>query len=455
MSALRRSVARGAVLLAAVGALAVGGVGPLPAAAIASPAATSSAAWTVVTSPNPSSKASLSGVSCFTAGACWAVGVEGGSGGAEVPFTEETSGTGWSLISSPEVGGALQAVSCVSSAACEAVGVQASTTVWGATLVERYATGGWSVVSTPATSSGNGDLTGVACVSTSDCWAVGAQVTSSNGAIRAPLVEHYNGSSWSIATAANADGGLSAVTCVSASDCWAAGYQTVAGNQTGLVERYTGASWSVVSSPTVSAYLDSVACLNASACSAGGKDVLEQWNGTAWQVAAQPSGVLLGMACASAAAECWAVGGSTDVLVEEYAGGAWTVTAGVTNPQPTGFSFAELEAVACGDSSECVAVGSTNESSSGASSGQTLVEDHAVAPGSATAAPAPTPTPSASATVTPTATPAASASASPTSAPTTSTGGSFPWALLLVVCVVVVAAAAGGRLGIRRRTARR
>jgi hypothetical protein len=441
------------IVLAALGVL-----WPAPAGAVASPAP--AAGWTVVSSPNPSSKASLDAVSCFTATGCWAVGVESGSGGTEVPFTEETAGAGWSIISSPQVGGALQGVSCATATSCQAVGVQGSTTIWGAPLAERFANGGWSLLSTPATSSGNGDLTGVACVTASDCWAVGTQVTSSNGAVRAPLVEHYNGGSWSISAVASVDGGLSGVTCVTASDCWAVGYQEIAGNQTGLVEQYSSGAWTEVSSPVVSAYLDSAACLSASGCWAGGEDVMEAWNGTSWQVAAHPASLLSGMACIAAVSQCWAVGGTSDVLVEQYAGGAWAVVGGVVTPQPTGFSFAEFLGVACGASSECVAVGSTDESVSGSSSGQTLVEDYTVAPVS----PTPSVTPSATPSAAPTGQTSPSLSATPTGAATTSpsatpgpapagsaSAGGFPWLVVLLVLVVVVLGAGAAWLALVRR----
>jgi hypothetical protein len=446
----------------ALAGVAVAGPGSVLHAGAVSTAGPSAAAatWAAVTSPDPGSESNLAGVSCAAAD-CWAVGAEAGSGGLEVPLTEVNTGSGWTEVSSPVVGGTLDGVSCPTATACVAVGAQGSASRWGAPLAERYTTGGWAAVPTPATSSGNGDLAAVVCVTGSDCWAAGAQVTSSDGTVHAPLVEHYNGSAWSIAAAGSADGVLDGITCVTADDCWAAGYQVAAGNQTGLLEQFTGSGWNIVGSTGV-APVDGIACLTASRCWAVGQEVIEQGGSGPWTVASRPSGLLTGVSCVASLPECWAVGigGTADVLVEQYAAGGWTQSA-VSDPHPSGFKAAELEGVACAGSAECVAVGSTSETVSGGSSGQTLVEQYQVAPTSPTSAGTPSSTPTA------TLTPPAAASPTPAPSPTPSAGttsgplsirtaqAAFPWPVVLVVVIVVLLVAAGGWLVVRRRASHR
>src|SRR4029077_539499 len=93
-------------------------------------------------------------------------------------------------------------------------------------------------------------LNDVACVSASDCWAVGDYYTSSASQT---LIERWDGSSWAIVSSPNTSATqfnvLYGVTCASASDCWAVGdYYT--GNTQTLIERWDGRSWAILSSAT-------------------------------------------------------------------------------------------------------------------------------------------------------------------------------------------------------------
>jgi len=74
------------------------------------------------------------------------------------------------------------------------------------------------------------------------------------------LIEHWNGSTWSIVPSPNAgDGGeLKAVAAVSASDVWAVGNSLGPGNgvKKTLVEHWDGSAWSVVPSPSPDMFTD-------------------------------------------------------------------------------------------------------------------------------------------------------------------------------------------------------
>lgn len=76
---------------------------------------------------------------------------------------------------------------------------------------------------TPMTAASNADLQDVAAVTATDDWAVG-QYYSFSGGYYLPLIEHWNGSTWSVAANPAVPGGhLFGVKAVSASDIWAVG----------------------------------------------------------------------------------------------------------------------------------------------------------------------------------------------------------------------------------------
>jgi hypothetical protein len=98
-------------------------------------------------------------------------------------------------------------------------------------------------------------------ISPSNVWAVGesgdnvADYFSSGGAGTPAelLIEHYNGTAWSIVSDSGpgAASALTSVTATSAGDVWAVGHQTPAGgggDQT-LIENWNGTAWTAVTSP--------------------------------------------------------------------------------------------------------------------------------------------------------------------------------------------------------------
>ena len=227
----------------------------------------------------------------------------------------------------------------------------------------------------------------------------------------------------------NADyNSLSGVTCVSASECWAVGYYFTGDNfvdQT-LIERWDGSSWSIVSSPNTSTteanVLLGVTCVSASECWAVGyyyglddlisQTLIERWDGTSWTIVNShntntQSNVLLGVTCGSAS-DCWAVGdyaftGSVlQTLIERWDGSSWVI---VSSPNTSTTQSNLLYSVTCGSTPDCWAVGYYYNASGVA---QTLALRY-------TASPTPTPTPTG--TPTPTASPRPTPTPRPRPAP--------------------------------------
>jgi hypothetical protein len=231
---------------------------------------------------------------------------------------------------------------------------------------------------------GNSYLFGVAAISGSDAWAVGAGSTSQG------LIEHWNGTTWTQVPShspAGVTGGtvLTGVAAASASDAWAVGsYNTGPGTKSRtLIEHWTGTAWTPVPSPNpggsaIYIQLASVAATSASNAWAVGQYyntatrhyqmLIEHWNGTTWTQVPSPSPAsptrnnLLAGVAATSATDAWAVGKyhnhaarQDQTLIEHWNGTTWTQVPS-PNPSPPRSSN-QLTAVAATSASNAWAVG--------------------------------------------------------------------------------------------------
>ena len=187
---------------------------------------------------------------------------------------------------------------CATSSFCLAVGFEdlAGTTV---PLIEQWNGSTWSVVANVPAPNGTNDnsLNSVSCAGPSFCVAVG----DSNAG---PLAEHWNGAAWSVVAAANPAGStetsLSSVSCLSAVSCMAVGQGRIGGNDDLLSQSWNGTSWSIAATPdpagTTSAAFDGVSCVSTNWCSAVGfqqtganfLNLAEVWDGSTWTIQATP-----------------------------------------------------------------------------------------------------------------------------------------------------------------------
>jgi hypothetical protein len=339
--------------------------------------------WSIVASPNPSGSSGsfLSGVSCPSATRCFAVG----SDYAGKTLVERWNGTSWSIVASPNLSAsfnALSSVACTKSASCDAVG-----TVDSYTVVEHWDGTSWSIAA-PPTSSSQSRLAAVACPSASSCYAVGSYQT---GSARKTLVERWNGTIWSMVTSPNpsgsVDSALTGVSCPSTTSCFAVGSSSIGATTKTLIEHWDGTTWSIVASPNPSGgagpFLNGVSCASTTSCDAVGfsgffeKTLVERWDGTSWSIVASPnpSGaefvLLAGVSCASATScsdvGAYLGGSGIHTLVERWDGTSWSV---VASPDPSGDTSPFLNGVSCPSTTSCYAVGEY----SATSSTKTLVE---------------------------------------------------------------------------------
>ncbi len=246
------------------------------------------------------------------------------------------------LMTSPTISGAtLSAVAAVSPTDIWAVGFQGSGPT---TLAENFNGTSWSEVTTPNPAGTTFEtLNSVSAASSNAVWAVGHSetVNSNDVGVATPLVEFFNGTSWSIqATPTLAGGGvLNSVAVISPTDVWAVGGfgSGTGGFDQQLIEHFNGTSWSVVASPDSGddGTLDSISAANANAIfavgSVGGEHrsaAALQFNGTTWSAVANgPTGTF--SVDAISATDVWTVGGAggTGAAVWNFNGTAWTEVA--------------------------------------------------------------------------------------------------------------------------------
>jgi hypothetical protein len=371
-----------------------------------------STGWRIVLSPLDSAfDAALSSVATVSSTNAWAVGHSGFQ-----PLVEHWNGTQWRVVTGPfieaeyaELGG----VAAISANDVWAVGVASATGLIdlvgdgeiSRTLIEHWGGSHWSIVPSPNPVNGVNILSGVTAVSASDVWAVGSSRV--DGSAAETLIEHWNGSRWTVIPSPNQTkvfSVLNAVTAVSANDIWAVGSATAAlpgtpgtlepwGSTMTLVEHWNGAQWSIVPSTnkvlTSPGYIVVNSLYGVSAISpddvwavgnasstfpSTGKNsmetLIEHWNGTGWAVVPGPSipsiradvdpvpglyGVL-----AISTDDIWAVGAMSTAnftnrnLVAHWNGASWRNV-----PSPNGYyGQNSLSAVAATSAVDVWAVGS-------------------------------------------------------------------------------------------------
>jgi hypothetical protein len=248
--------------------------------------------WSIAPTPNAGTAAGdydvLTGVTAVSASNTWAVGYSGNAGvAADQSLVEHWDGSRWKLVASPGLYQTqdLSGVAAASASDIWAVGryTNFSPYTYGA-LTAHWNGVAWTDVSNPATAS----LYGVTAVASNNVWAVGDSE-----------IVHWNGSHWSISPSPQAPTGgyyvLRAVAAASANNVWAVGYDQITYFEgyiyAPLIEHWDGSSWQVVAGATTTGYsndavLNGVTTLPGGGVWAvgvnGGLSFVEAWNGSQW-----------------------------------------------------------------------------------------------------------------------------------------------------------------------------
>jgi hypothetical protein len=166
-------------------------------------------AWSDESPANPQPLTFLQGLACPATTACMAVGA-GNTGSSTAndltPLAEQWTGGTWTALTVPDPGPSgdvveLNAVSCISATNCMAVGddENAASTA-DITLAAQWNGTTWTSVATPSPATFSA-LFSVSCSSATFCSAVGASSPTATGVV-SPVAETWNGSTWSLQTAA-------------------------------------------------------------------------------------------------------------------------------------------------------------------------------------------------------------------------------------------------------------
>jgi hypothetical protein len=259
-----------------------------PGPSSAGPTATLTCAggWNQVPSPSIGNlDNNLTAVSAASASDAWAVGsvLLANNPAVLQAMAEHWDGTRWTEQELPDVGlneNSLLGVSEVGGGQAWAVGYFVDANYRQRTLVEHFDGSAWSVVQSADPGALRDVLYGVAALSDTNVWAVGGQQDS--GGVFHTLVEHWDGSSWSAVSAPDPNGGgnlLYAVSAVSPTAVFAAGQSGAAFPSQALVEQFDGTKWSQDRAPADAA--ESLTTMGATATASALTLVGDRESGTA------------------------------------------------------------------------------------------------------------------------------------------------------------------------------
>jgi hypothetical protein len=252
-------------------------------------------------------------------------------------------------------------------------------------IAEHFDGNSWQVVPTPFLDHGD-TLISVAGVASNDVWAVGAQYGPSFG-FGESLIEHWDGSSWTIIdspTSMVQHTALTGVTALASNDVWAVGQGVGAHHSDALVEHWDGSSWSVVSSPAFTGVpVDGISAdasndiwaFGLASTFFGGPfngPAALHFDGTSWtaipmQTQVGPGDRLSWGLTALSPTDVWAVGSAFDAYehpraaIAHWDGASWQ---DVPSPVVTGVNMSQLASVAAISPTDIWAVGESGDEGS-------------------------------------------------------------------------------------------
>ncbi|HEX9990429.1 MAG TPA: S-layer homology domain-containing protein [Chloroflexia bacterium] len=408
---------------------------PVPPTATTTPTPPCNPPGSIVGSPNVGTSHNwLEAIDAAGPSDIWAVGSYRDGASHDRTLTMHWDGGQWSVIPSPTGGlsDSLSDVAVVSPTDVWAVGTYFSSAAPPHSFTMHWNGSQWSVIPSPTQGFNGTQLLGVTAVSATDVWAVGTYTEE----FGQTFTLHWDGSQWNVVPSPNANGrfhSLQEVVALSADDVWAVGYHDVITGPTmlqTLVEHWDGTLWSIVPSPNVPSSdnqlfgVDAVSpndvwAVGASGGMVGGnpKPLAQHWDGTQWTISPISSSSTniswLRSVSAAASNDVWAVGeknGST--LVEHWNGLQWSQV----NSPNSGSGANRLRSVVTLSQGELWAVGDYNGTSN---LSQTLIVRYTCGNPQGTTTPSPTLTRT---TITPSITPPTFAPTSTTASPTRTPG---------------------------------
>ena len=209
----------------------------------------------------------------------------------------------------------------VAAAAVLAVSVLGASTLSQAQVGAVIYDGQWHTVPAVDVTHQLGDfnsLNAVAVLSSMDAWAVGQWARFAGNDYNHTLAEHWDGTIWTEVQTPHprlAISYLFGVAAIAADDVWAVGYEImVGGNYRTLIEHWDGTAWTIVQDGTFAGWLTSVTAIApddvwaVGSTNYIGQGLIEHWDGTTWTSTLLQDTVFLRSVTAINQSDVWAVG---------------------------------------------------------------------------------------------------------------------------------------------------
>jgi hypothetical protein len=308
--------------------------------------------WTVFPSPNPGSPPScansnsgnmLNAVAAVASNDVWAVGFKFTCTSLLTPLIIHWDGTKWSVVNSPPLlnndNSALNGIFAFSASNIFAVGYHPAANGAVRTLVEHWDGTKWSVVGTPNGNKTGSPLFAISATSPNDIWVVGDRVAPNTPVLT--LTMHFNGTSWTVVPSPNPHTNsdldqnvLLSVKAIAPNDVTAVGFTLDFTNQRKLVlvEHWDGTKWSVVNARNASPTLNTLTGVSGNSSDdlyavgffgdSSGQDqlLIEHFDGSAWTIVPAPlKGLaqhLNGVFMLPGTTDVWAVGADSNFGID-------------------------------------------------------------------------------------------------------------------------------------------
>jgi hypothetical protein len=173
----------------------------------------------------------ITGVSADSTSDVWAVGGLAGGGTTSLHW----NGQSWSQVPTARLRfGGVSALTALSPTNVWAVGTGPGVPTGGfsahpTAVIEHFTGTGWSIVPSPNPNpQGNNSLGAIAAVSANDIWAVGLQ-------LKGPFTERWNGQSWTIVSTPSGVLSLGGMSALSSGTVVAVGQGTSQQGQSGII----------------------------------------------------------------------------------------------------------------------------------------------------------------------------------------------------------------------------
>jgi hypothetical protein len=252
--------------------------------------------WSLTPTPNLGEAVGLEAVSASSSTDAWAVGGINLGPRDHGTLIEHWNGSKWAVAQeNAETGQGVQLNGVVDLSSTDAWAVGNSSG-----LVEHWNGTTWSLVTLPDPSFTPAAGKAISAVSANDVWIIGFTVNSATGVATSETL-HFNGTSWTAVPLQQPNAtnfGLNSLSAISATDIWAVGQVrpgSTAANGSTLIEHYNGTAWSMVPSPTPGfdptligiagrSATDAYAVGNELPSANGGPEqgLILRWNGTSW-----------------------------------------------------------------------------------------------------------------------------------------------------------------------------